>query len=73
MSKIILARLEARIYVWLSGLNLSTKPKEIREKLFEASCHKKIKEIYPKASSREIKETTKHLKEYWIEVFKREL
>ena len=73
MSKIIIARLEAKLYVWLGGFDISTEPKETRGKSFETACKSKLKEVYPKASQREIKEMLNHLREYWIEVFKREL
>ena len=73
MGKIIIARLEAAIYVWLGGLDISTEPKAARGKSFEAACKTKLKEVYPKASHKEIKEMFNHLREYWIEVFKREL
>lgn len=73
MSRIILAVLEAKLYVWLGSLDLSTEPKEARGKNFEVACQTKLKEVYPKASHKEIKEMIKHLKQYWIEVFKREL
>ena len=73
MTKVVFAKLQARIYVWLGGLDLSAIPKEERKKVFEAECKKILKEYYPKLSSKEMKQEIAHLTEYWTIVFQREL
>jgi hypothetical protein len=73
LTRIVFASLEAEIYVWLGGFDLSTEPKETRLKKFETEVKKKIREVYPKATLKEMKEMVEHLKEYWTIVFYREI
>jgi hypothetical protein len=73
MSKIIFASLEAKLYVWLAGLDYSVMPKKALQDSLKKACESKLKEVYPKANNKEIREMTIHLFEYAREVFKKDI
>ena len=73
MSKIFFASLEAKLYVWLAGLDYSVTPKKELQEKIKHECQIKLKEVYPKSGHKEIKEMTNHLLEYAREVFKKDI
>jgi len=71
--RIIFAELEAKVYIFLSKIDLKDTPKSTKKLIFDATIIDYLKTVYPEANKKELKRMKDHLAEYYTIVLKKEL